>query len=314
MKKDLCVTLVIVLVTFAVANSATRTAVASGSWLSAAVWDCNCVPAAADDIVIPIGIKVNIVNTLISFVDLNAISIDVYGELDLINASLNLNSWDILRVYSGGRISESGLGGILTSGTSSFTAFPVNGPATFSNGSLPILLNFFTANADRSSVVIKWESSMEDNLSYYVLERSVDGITFSSLATVTPTGGIDVISAYEYLDSDPFVGRSYYRLRSVDLDGFEEVFEVKSVDATDIARKVTLFPVPVTGKTLNVKLNFVSALPTLVRVITSLGKPLIEKTFSGNEAVVDLTDLSPGVYYIESITSERKFLQRILVH
>lgn len=313
MKRGVYTTLVILLITISASYGATRTAVANGSWLSAAVWDCTCVPSINDNIVIPAPYKVNIVSTIISFVDLTAISIDVYGEIDLINASLNLNSYDILRLYPGGRISESGLGGILTSGVSTFTSFPVNGPATITNGALPVVLSYFGVDAVDDTVIIRWESSSEVNVAHYVIERSVDGNHFSPLAEVMPRGERGSTTNYEHLDSDPFVGSNYYRLKSIDLDGYEEIFEVKLANVSTAVPKVTLFPVPVVAKNLNLKLNFKSGEHTLLRVISSLGRPLIEKSFLGMETELDMSALAPGIYYVESTTTKGKFLQRIFV-
>jgi hypothetical protein len=88
---------------------------------------------------------------------------------------------------------------------------------------LPIKLASFNLTKSGNSMVLTWKTALEDNVSYFELLRSDDGITWSRNAKVDPRG-----AGYNYQVVDPFPvpGRNYYRLRTVDLDGHLSLSQV----------------------------------------------------------------------------------------
>ncbi|WP_071596778.1 PQQ-dependent sugar dehydrogenase [Neolewinella persica] len=95
--------------------------------------------------------------------------------------------------------------------------------------SMPVELTAWTAEVQDKVVVLSWQTGAEVGAADYVIERSSNGVDFSTLATVIAAGTTSEATDYTYTDVEPLGGRSYYRLRQRDLDGAEELFPVRSV-------------------------------------------------------------------------------------
>jgi glucose/arabinose dehydrogenase len=82
-------------------------------------------------------------------------------------------------------------------------------------GTLPIFLHKFSVTQAGSANLIKWTTELEQNMEYFELERSTDGINFRPIdkqpATNTPGP-----NKYAYTDNGFLPGTNYYRLRMVE--------------------------------------------------------------------------------------------------
>lgn len=102
---------------------------------------------------------------------------------------------------------------------------------------LPVTLGDFKAVAKNGSIMLDWVTLTESNLDFFLVERSLNGIEFQSIAQLAAKGG-STKALYSFTDSNPFVGKNYYRLTAVDLDGSRESFDVISVmyEATKVVK------------------------------------------------------------------------------
>jgi hypothetical protein len=94
---------------------------------------------------------------------------------------------------------------------------------------VPVELISFNAMNYEKEVQLTWETANEVNNDYFVVERSVDGITFEKVGIHDASNMPNARSRYFIRDANPANGRSYYRLRQVDLDGSEAFSDVISV-------------------------------------------------------------------------------------
>jgi hypothetical protein len=92
--------------------------------------------------------------------------------------------------------------------------------------SLPVeLLNFSgNYNQKENKNEISWSTASETNNSHFVLERSDDGFSFTSLAFVEGAGNSNILMEYSYSDKNPD-RNYYYRLTQIDFDGQSETFK-----------------------------------------------------------------------------------------
>jgi hypothetical protein len=84
---------------------------------------------------------------------------------------------------------------------------------------LPIKLVLFSAVKENNGVKIAWQTLEETNNDYYAVERSIDGINYETILTVSGNRNSTSIINYIQYDNEPLAGISYYRLKQVDLDG-----------------------------------------------------------------------------------------------
>jgi hypothetical protein len=97
---------------------------------------------------------------------------------------------------------------------------------------LPIELLDFQAFAAGENVQLVWKTASEINADRFEAEHSTDGIAFHKIGEAKAAGGVSVERSYTLLHERPAAGLNYYRLRSVDLDGWFGFSKVVSVDLT----------------------------------------------------------------------------------
>ncbi|MBS1651416.1 MAG: hypothetical protein JSU07_05320 [Bacteroidetes bacterium] len=89
------------------------------------------------------------------------------------------------------------------------------------NAVLPITLKDFYAQPNSSDIDIRWYIEKENNVDYYVVERSSDALNFELLnkvASISKSAGNYNLN-YSLRDYFPLVGLNYYRLSEVDKSG-----------------------------------------------------------------------------------------------
>jgi hypothetical protein len=235
----------------------TATAASSGNWnagpgASKATWTFTGGATSPNDactIIIPFGITVTINNnqTWIGSVEIN-------GVLDLGN-QLNLGTTTgcglTLKIFGAGLLAGNGssdrliiCGKTVVSGQPVPPAGAIDWPAdgSFSasdlggagggfgeTGVLPIELLFFTANTFKESVKLNWATASELNFDFFSIEKSIDGLNFKEISKVKGYGTTTDRQDYSLVDEKPYLGKNYYRLKSVDFDGYSEYFDVVMV-------------------------------------------------------------------------------------
>ena len=68
------------------------------------------------------------------------------------------------------------------------------------------------------TVDLKWSTASEENFDKFIVEHSTDGQNFDSLGAITGAGNSKVVLKYSFRDSNPVIGKNYYRLKAVDFD------------------------------------------------------------------------------------------------
>ncbi|KHJ38750.1 hypothetical protein PBAC_10890 [Pedobacter glucosidilyticus] len=160
-------------------------------------------------------------------------------------------------------------------------------------GVLPVTLISFTAKASNQTVVLKWKATSEVNLSHYLVQRSIDGLSFETLTSVKANNRSGVFD-YGFIDQFPSFGANYYQLVSVDIDGKTSTssLQVVSLGAPII---LSVYPNP-THETL-----YISGLNNgdIVRVVDLLGKILnVEQSNSANLMNLNIGNVNSGIYSV----------------
>ena len=98
---------------------------------------------------------------------------------------------------------------------------------------LPIDLISFNAEYLGSEthpvVIVTWEVASQVNNDYFEVQRSVNVENWYTVETVTGAGNSNTQMSYSIIDTNPFYGISYYRLKQTDYDGQHESFHPVSV-------------------------------------------------------------------------------------
>jgi len=84
---------------------------------------------------------------------------------------------------------------------------------------LPVVLTSLGASRVVAGVRLRWTTASEQNSARFEVQRSADGHTFASVATVAAAGTSQLARTYGTLDDTAPPAALYYRLRQVDQDG-----------------------------------------------------------------------------------------------
>lgn len=149
---------------------------------------------------------------------------------------------------------------------------------------------------------LHWATATEINNDYFILEHSVDGLTFNTIGTIDGNGTTSTAHQYSQLHKEAPAGISYYRLVSVDFDGTKNTYNTITLVRGEAGFNfVSLFPVPVTDK-LNVTFTSDIKGTLTANVYDVTGKLVAVKTFDvvkgSNTIAINAANYASGAYFI----------------
>jgi hypothetical protein len=176
---------------------------------------------------------------------------------------------------------------------------------TYTGVTLPVKLTYFKGELKDNVAKLEWETSSETNTSKFVVERSVDGVNFSDIASVAAKGNSTSDYTYYYDDNNAInqPGKVvFYRIRMVDIDAAYKYSNVISISLTDRKEAVIVSPNPVSGVT-KVSLAATGTGNAKWKVIDNTGAVVMQNTLElrpgVNTMTLDMTRLAAGVYYLD---------------
>ncbi len=89
---------------------------------------------------------------------------------------------------------------------------------------LPVQLTDFTCEPYGNEIALYWSTSAEVNNDHFILEKSIDGENFEELRKIQGKGFSNDVTEYIANDPMPKIGTNYYRLKQVDMDGHEKIY------------------------------------------------------------------------------------------
>ena len=291
------------------------TAKADGNWNTPSTWNQNQMPVDGDTIIIPSG-KTVVLNSTLS---LNNVYIKVLGTLQLkgILTVMYLDQASTIAVFKDGMIDGTpfllwiGIGcntvfyGSDIRGPQFANAGTGNGFMAFNNVTIPVSgsvlavkFSDFSLTKSTKNILVQWKVENEEHVRAYEVERSEDGKSWQTIASITPSNSRNATS-YAYLDRSVISGTVYYHIKQVDNDGSFSFSIVKmcSIQSASTSKEIKIlatqsrvvlqFPEPVKGK-------------VSVRFVTPNGQVLRELMLNAPEGQVVLNQSSTphGNYFI----------------
>lgn len=167
---------------------------------------------------------------------------------------------------------------------------------------LPVELVSFFATPANTMVRLNWSTASETNHQHFTIERSHNGIDWTTVKTVQGSGKSEQHKDYEQWDENPLDGFSYYRLSQTDINGTKTYFEVKSVNRGNrpsVSEKLSVSPNPAS--------NFISIKGSRdelggIQVFNLLGEDLskcINVRYDAEAATLDLSALENQMFMVK---------------
>lgn len=164
---------------------------------------------------------------------------------------------------------------------------------------LPVELVTFKAEEENKKVKVNWQTASERESSHFVIERSKDLYEFEEVANIDAKGTTSQSNNYTWLDENPYLGISYYRLTQIDKDGTPQLYRSVAVLVEDDDKSITVFPNPSEGGTIQVKGENLKQYD--FSLLTSIGDVVSSKTevVSENQvSVIPTQTLQSGTYLL----------------
>ena len=175
-----------------------------------------------------------------------------------------------------------------------------------SNGVVqPQFANFTATEVNNISSLLSWTTVAETGVVSFVIEKSSDSLSFTTLGTVAAVGAG---SPYTLTDPNPAVGTTFYRIRMVNSNG--NTVATSPVREVAITRTAVITLVPNPANTVATVLINGSFNPKSIAVFDMAGRRMLTETLSSGATSYSIATaaLQTGVYVVEivSATGEEK--------
>lgn len=187
-----------------------------------------------------------------------------------------------------------------------------------SNGctGLPVELINFWGEEIGAENLLHWKTATEINTQWHVVERSADGLTaFSEIGRKPAAGNSNVILNYNLTDEQPLLN-SYYRLKTIDLDGSYSYSPVillsrKQTDNNEITSIVN------NNNTIILQYHSTDNSEVSIRLFTDIGQQIFQNNFnteSGNNTfTLNTNSLARAVYIVQVKQNNQVLTKKFIV-
>ena len=184
----------------------------------------------------------------------------------------------------------------------------------FSQTGPPNTLASFTAEKVNSKVKLKWSIDTELNVDKYLIERSINGIYFDSIAAQNSYGNSGNNATYVEFDNNPLEGPSFYRIIGVDYNADTTINKTIAFNNEYLAEELPIFnmyPNPYRDGELTIE--FVALLSEDARiVVTDINGKTIHQSFIASDIITLKLNVSQGVYFVSVLTPSERLIQKLV--
>ena len=194
---------------------------------------------------------------------------------------------------------------ILKNADQTFTFFHTvlaNGLASYtSNTTLPVTLTSFSASLVKGQSTLTWQTASEAKNKGFEVLRSNDDVNFYPIGFVNSKAqncNSSAALSYSFVDRTAKTGENYYKLKQVDLDGGEELFDkVARVKLSFDNSSVAVFPNPTT-KYVTVSAGATDYTAVRYELFDVSGKRVLSENAKAVQQQLSLSNLPSSIYYL----------------
>ena len=186
---------------------------------------------------------------------------------------------------------------VTRTGITNFSPFAIGPIGT----PLPLKFGDFKVSKTNSNLLIDWSTYDEVNVNHFEIERSRTGQQFATVGRVNAKGSNGNKTDYNWIDTAPFRGVSFYRIKEVDIDMRSKYSSVVRIDLTQPNSELTLFPNPVVERKVSIQVGNISRGQYKISVSNLNGKKLYDQTLDHLGGVISQViqlpaETPPGIY------------------
>jgi hypothetical protein len=169
-------------------------------------------------------------------------------------------------------------------------------PFAFGNSvtPLPVELKSFNAACQSDYVLLNWTTASEIRNKTFELYKSDNAINWNIIHTTDGQG--DKATETDYSFKDMNKNSTYYRLKDIDFDGIENWSQIIFGDCKSNTFKTEIYPNPATDY---IKVSTEMEDQSIMRILNLDGREVKNLPLISKQTLVDIRELTSGVYIIE---------------
>ena len=175
---------------------------------------------------------------------------------------------------------------------------------------LPIEMLDFRATLKDAVVWLEWDVATEKNVSHFDIQRSVNGVTWETIAQKKARGSSHTPFTYAANDAFPKKGINYYRIKTIDLDATHTESKVRSIEVfKNSSKDVKVYPNP-TNREIQIASN--DALIENITITNAIGQTIFQKSYDKTRFItVNLGEFNDDLYHVSIKTSSGVYVEKI---
>jgi hypothetical protein len=301
----------------AVTNSSHTPAFGGGETLTGGVYSISQAASLAGNLILD---GQNDTNTIFIFKIRGAFTVGAASSITLVNQALSCSVFWVAEgaisigansIMKGTYIANNAAVSMLTGGNLKGRLFSTSGAIAIDDlnadntdpcheetfAPLPIELLSFEAECENQNITLEWSTASEINNDFFTIERSIDGINWQIVSTVTGAGNSSNIMHYSFIDISNSFENSYYRLKQTDFDGDFKYFKIIAVkNCEQDFTELSLYPNPA-NEFLNISITLPEERVISISIYNLIGKLIYySETYQSKIVFEDKLD---GIYILQ---------------
>ncbi len=184
--------------------------------------------------------------------------------------------------------------------------FSIDGKEVFSASPRIVQYGALEVKENSGHVVLNWQTTKENNLDFFNLERSSDGVHFTKVASKLGAGNSEETRNYFLIDPSPIYGETIYRIRSTSFKGESDVSRLLNVHVDAPATALGIRSVEPNPFKEQFAVTYRSMSETAIQVkLTSISGQVVHSTSIDPKTNIDnlfefkeTAALRPGIYFL----------------
>ena len=168
---------------------------------------------------------------------------------------------------------------------------------------LPVNFTAFTASLENGKTQLKWSVAEEAGNDVFLVQRSTDGINFSSIGTFSGSPVNISTASYSFNDEKPLTGQNYYRIQLTEVTGRTIYSAVKLINVTSNNNQATVavYPNPAIN-IIQVNTNNANTTKGVVQLLNAAGQAVTVNISIPSSGMVQIpvAHLEAGIYYLQT--------------
>lgn len=165
-----------------------------------------------------------------------------------------------------------------------------------SPGPLPVNFIGLVANKVDNGINVRWDVGDEVNVQEYQLERSTNGVSFSSVGTVTASRK----TVYAFTDPSVKGGDVFYRVKSVDVGGatkYSGIIRVRNNNS--FSNNIKVYPSPVQNQLTIQHTQLASKASVTISTMDGKVLKVMTPSIGASNTMIDVTSFKSGMYIVK---------------